>query len=41
MVGGGAASPEWARMIGADGYAKTAAEASKFALELIKERRER
>ncbi|UCE43621.1 MAG: corrinoid protein [Candidatus Bathyarchaeota archaeon] len=39
MVGGGAASPEWAERIGADGYAKTAAEAAKHALELLEERR--
>ncbi|UCC33042.1 MAG: corrinoid protein [Candidatus Bathyarchaeota archaeon] len=39
MVGGGAASPEWAERIGADGYAKTAAEASKHALELLEGRR--
>jgi corrinoid protein of di/trimethylamine methyltransferase len=41
MVGGGAASPEWAERIGADGYAKTAAEAAKHALDLIKEKRGR
>ncbi len=41
MVGGGAASPEWAKRIGADGYAKTAAEAAKQALDLIKEKRGR
>ena len=41
MVGGGAASPEWAKRIGADGYAKTAAEAAKHALDLIKEKRRR
>jgi methanogenic corrinoid protein MtbC1 len=41
MVGGGAASPRWAKRIGADGYAETAAEAAKHALDLIKEKRGR
>ncbi|MEM1540135.1 MAG: corrinoid protein [Candidatus Bathyarchaeia archaeon] len=36
MVGGGPTTKEWAEEIGADGYAETASEAVKVALELIK-----
>ena len=35
MVGGGPTTQEWADEIGADGYAETASEAVKLALELI------
>jgi len=38
IVGGGAVSREWADEIGADGYAKTAEEAVKLALKLIKKK---
>ena len=41
MVGGGPTTQGWADQIGADGYAKTAPDAVKLALELIKERKER
>jgi corrinoid protein of di/trimethylamine methyltransferase len=36
MVGGGPTTQEWADQIGADGYAKTAPEAVKLALKLVK-----
>ncbi|MEM2293019.1 MAG: corrinoid protein [Nitrososphaeria archaeon] len=39
MVGGGPTTREWAEEIGADGYAETASEAVKVALELIKKKR--
>ncbi|MEM4474588.1 MAG: corrinoid protein [Candidatus Bathyarchaeia archaeon] len=39
MVGGGPTTREWAEEIGADGYAETAPEAVKVALELIKKKR--
>ncbi|MEM3641222.1 MAG: corrinoid protein [Candidatus Bathyarchaeia archaeon] len=39
MVGGGPTTKEWAEEIGADGYAETASEAVKVALELIKKKR--
>ena len=39
MVGGGPTTQEWADQIGADGYAKTAPEAVKLALELVKRKR--
>jgi corrinoid protein of di/trimethylamine methyltransferase len=39
MVGGGPTTQEWATQIGADGYAKTAPEAVKAALELMKKKR--
>jgi len=39
MVGGGPTTQEWADQIGADGYASTAPEAVKLALELVKRRR--
>jgi len=39
MVGGGPTTQEWANEIGADGYAGTAPEAVKLALELIKRKR--
>ena len=39
MVGGGPTTREWANEIGADGYAETATEAVKVALELIKKKR--
>jgi corrinoid protein of di/trimethylamine methyltransferase len=41
MVGGGPTTQEWADQIGADGYARTAPDAVKLALELIKEKKER
>ena len=41
MVGGGPTTQEWADQIGADGYARTAPDAVKLALELIKKRKER
>lgn len=39
MVGGGPTTREWAEQIGADGYAETAMEAVKVALDLIQKRR--
>jgi dimethylamine corrinoid protein len=39
MVGGGPTTKEWAHEIGADGYAETASEAVKLALELIEKKR--
>jgi len=36
MVGGGPTTQEWADQIGADGYAKTAPEAVKLAIKLVK-----
>jgi corrinoid protein of di/trimethylamine methyltransferase len=39
MVGGGPTTQEWADQIGADGYAKTAPEAVKLALKLVKKKR--
>jgi corrinoid protein of di/trimethylamine methyltransferase len=39
MVGGGPTTREWAEEIGADGYAETATEAVKTALELIEKKR--
>jgi corrinoid protein of di/trimethylamine methyltransferase len=39
MVGGGPTTKEWADEIGADGYAETASEAVKLALELIEKKR--
>jgi len=39
MVGGGPTTQEWADQIGADGYAATAPEAVKLALELVKRKR--
>jgi len=39
MVGGGPTTQEWADQIGADGYAKTAPEAVRLALELVKRKR--
>ena len=39
MVGGGPTTREWADEIGADGYAETATEAVKVALELVKKKR--
>ncbi|RLG16905.1 dimethylamine corrinoid protein 3 [Nanoarchaeota archaeon] len=39
MVGGGPVTKEWADEIGADGYAKTASEGVKLALELIKKKK--
>ncbi len=39
MVGGGPTTQEWAEEIGADGYAETATEAVKVALELIEKKR--
>ena len=39
MVGGGPTTQEWATQIGADGYAKTAPEAVKIALELVKKKK--
>ena len=39
MVGGGPTTQEWADQIGADGYAKTAPEAVKLALKLVKGKR--
>jgi corrinoid protein of di/trimethylamine methyltransferase len=39
MVGGGPTTQEWADQIGADGYAKTAPEAVKLALKLVKNKR--
>lgn len=39
MVGGGPTTQEWAEEIGADGYAETATEAVKVALELIGKKR--
>lgn len=39
MVGGGPTTREWAEEIGADGYAETATEAVKVALELIEKKR--
>jgi corrinoid protein of di/trimethylamine methyltransferase len=39
MVGGGPTTQEWADQIGADGYAKTAPEAVKLALGLVKRKR--
>jgi len=39
MVGGGPTTQEWADEIGADGYAKTAPEAVKLALQLIKSKK--
>ncbi len=41
MVGGGPTTQEWADQIGADGYARTAPDAVRLALELIKEKKER
>ena len=38
MVGGGATSKEWAKQIGADGYAKDATEAVRVAKELLSSR---
>jgi corrinoid protein of di/trimethylamine methyltransferase len=38
LVGGGPTTQEWADQIGADGYAKTAPEAAKLALKLVKKR---
>ena len=35
MVGGGPVSEEWAKLIGADGYARDAAEAVRTALQLV------
>jgi methanogenic corrinoid protein MtbC1 len=39
MVGGGPTTQDWAKEIGADGYAGTAPEAVKLALELMKRKR--
>ena len=39
MVGGGPTTQEWADQIGADGYAKTAPEAVKLAIKLVKSKR--
>ncbi|MFB0501183.1 MAG: corrinoid protein [Candidatus Bathyarchaeia archaeon] len=39
MVGGGPTTREWTEEIGADGYAETATEAVKVALELIEKKR--
>jgi len=39
MVGGGPTTREWAEEIGADGYAETATEAVKLALDLVKKKR--
>ena len=39
MVGGGPTTQEWADQIGADGYAKTAPEAVKLAIKLVKNKR--
>ena len=39
MVGGGPTTREWTEEIGADGYAETAMEAVKVALELIEKKR--
>jgi dimethylamine corrinoid protein len=39
LVGGGPTTQEWADQIGADGYAKTAPEAVRLALELVKRKR--
>jgi corrinoid protein of di/trimethylamine methyltransferase len=39
MVGGGPTTQEWADQIGADGYARTAPEAVKLAMKLVKSRR--
>jgi corrinoid protein of di/trimethylamine methyltransferase len=41
MVGGGPTTKEWANEIGADGYAETASEAVKLALELIEKKKRR
>ncbi len=41
IVGGGPTTQEWANEIGADGYAKTAPEAVKLALKLIRKKKER
>jgi corrinoid protein of di/trimethylamine methyltransferase len=41
MVGGGPTTKEWADEIGADGYAETASEAVKLALELIEKKKRR
>jgi trimethylamine corrinoid protein len=39
MVGGGPTTQEWADQIGADGYARTAPEAVKLAMKLVKSKR--
>ncbi len=39
MVGGGPTTQEWADQIGADAYAKTAPEAVKLAIKLVKSKR--
>jgi methylmalonyl-CoA mutase cobalamin-binding domain/chain len=39
MVGGGPTTQEWADQIGADGYAKTAPEAVKLAIKLVRSKR--
>jgi len=39
LVGGGPTTQEWANEIGADGYAKTAPEAVKLAIDLVKRKR--
>jgi len=39
MVGGGPTTKDWASEIGADGYAETATEAVKVALELVGKKR--